>query len=398
MYEYRPHRKRKWPYLVLLLLALGGYGYWAITKPLPKLAPLTGQKEIIISPAGSRLAWPKTQAAVGVLGSDVLETHGAQTPIATASTAKMVTCLVILREKPIVAGQKGPVVTLTQKDVDIYNQYYLKDGSLAPVKAGEKISEYQMLQAILLPSSNNMADSLAIWAYGSLKNYEAAANQFLAAHGLDQTHVGSDASGLSPTTKSSARDLVKIGELLMQNPVLAEIVNQKQATNFPVAKTIHNVNFLLGTANIVGIKTGNNDQVGGVFVSASKVKIGNETKTIVTAVTGSKTLYQALKESVPLIKSAQSNFSQISIVKAGQMVGSYQIPWGGKVSAVATQDLSAVAWKGSTTKATIHLDNVGFSSGRAGSIMLSGSNKAVSIELASRPAEPTIWWRLTHPL
>ena len=38
---------------------------------------------------------------------------------------------------------------------------------MASVAAGEQISQYQALQAMLIPSANNVADSLARWAFGS---------------------------------------------------------------------------------------------------------------------------------------------------------------------------------------------------------------------------------------
>ena len=38
---------------------------------------------------------------------------------------------------------------------------------MVKVQNGEKISQYQALQAMLLPSGNNMADSMARWAFGA---------------------------------------------------------------------------------------------------------------------------------------------------------------------------------------------------------------------------------------
>ena len=91
---------------------------------------------------------------------------------------------------------------------------------------------------------------MAIWAFGSLKNYSQAANQYLEDQGLVETHVGSDASGFNPSTTSTARDLVRIGELVMQDPVLKQIVGQSSASDFPVVNNIKNVNSLLGTRTI----------------------------------------------------------------------------------------------------------------------------------------------------
>ena len=59
----------------------------------------------------------------------------------------------------------------------------------------------------------------------------------------------------------------------MQNPVLAGIVNESTTSGIPMVNDISNVNNLLGTYNIVGVKTGNTDQAGGVFVGAVKFKL-----------------------------------------------------------------------------------------------------------------------------
>ena len=124
-------------------------------------------------------------------------------------------------------------MTITQADVDIYNRYVAQDGSVVPVTVGEKITLYQMLQALMLPSANNIADSMAIWAYGSLQNYSLAANKYVAAHGMNITHIGSDASGLAPDTVGTAHDLVLLGKLAMEHPVLSAIVGQQTATGIP---------------------------------------------------------------------------------------------------------------------------------------------------------------------
>jgi D-alanyl-D-alanine carboxypeptidase (penicillin-binding protein 5/6) len=341
---------------------------------------------------------------VGVVGSPDLETHGSQKATPTASTAKLITALVVLRAKPLAPGQPGPVITLTPSDVAIYNAYFVHDSSLVKVRAAERITEYQMLQAMLLPSANNMADSLAIWAFGSLKAYSGAANSYLAQLGLAQTKVGTDASGFAPSTTSTARDLVRIGELVMQNPVLAQIVGQPGASGIPVVNNIKNVNFLLGSDGVVGIKTGNTDQSGGVFVSASKVQINGEPVTIVTTLAGSPSLFQALKDSLPLIKSAQANFKPVKPVTKGTVVGHYKLPWGGSVAAVASKNLSLTAWNGSSVTSTTELQPVAATAQAgqtAGSIKVSKSavSKQISVpvKLQTAPTTPSLWWRLFHP-
>jgi D-alanyl-D-alanine carboxypeptidase (penicillin-binding protein 5/6) len=272
------------------------------------------------SPAGTsnlKLDWPKTgEAAIGIVGQGVSGTNGAQTARPTASTAKLITALTVLKKYPLQPGQSGPSITLTLNDVKIYSQYLSEDGSSTRVLVGAQLSEYQMLEAMLIPSANNMADSLAIWAFGSLANYKVAATQTVKSLGLDSTKIGSDASGLSPDTVSTAHNLVLVGEAAMQNPVIAQIVGTSQTT-LPVAGTITNNNTLLGQDGIVGVKTGNSDEAGGVFVFAAKYSTANGQKlTIVGAVQGLPNLPTALQVAKPLLHSAEQNISQGKLAAA----------------------------------------------------------------------------------
>jgi len=364
--------------------------------------PLT---QLSITTGTPTLAWPAAgQSAVGLVGSSILDTHGAQTPLPTASTAKLITALTVLHAKPLSLGQQGPIITLTPSDAALFYSYAAQGGSVVPVGAGEQISEYQVLQTLLLPSANNMADSLATWAFGSMPAYRAAATTYLAQHGLAHTRVGTDASGFAPSTTSTASDLVRLGELAMQNPVLAQIVAQPAADGLPMAGTIKNINTLLGTDNIVGVKTGNTDQAGGVFISASRITVNSHPVTIVTAVAGMPSLRAAMQATLPLVQSAQTNFRPTTVITAGSIVGNYHLPWGGTVSAVVERQLSVPAWNGATLPASVKLKPVSIHAAAgqtAGNLIVPASafagQQSIPVVLSTAPSQPTVWWRLTHP-
>ena len=387
-----------------LLLVLATYSLWALFRPLALITPSTKVMQLQSSTLPSKLVWPSTgQAAVGITPSGVLAVHGIQRPLPIASTAKVLTALCVLKKKPLRSDQKGPNIVLTDADVKIFNDYVAGDGSVTPVSAGQSLSEYQMLQAVLLPSANNIADSLAIWAFGSLANYSTFANGYIRQLGLTNTHVGSDASGYDPTTVSTAHDLVLLGEAAMQEPVLAAIVSQKSA-ELPYVGSIYNVNKLLGTNNIVGIKTGNTDQAGGVFLGAKSVEVGGKQLVIISAVVGSTDLYAAMTTSVPLLASAKENFASTTVLKAKSVVGHYSAPWGAEASASTLKSLDAVAWKGSTVPTEVMLQPV---SGNAkpgqivGTITVPASTvsavQKVPVVLDFALSKPSAWWRLTHP-
>lgn len=405
MNKHDERGSRRLLYLGIVIILAASYVDWTLARPLPAIAPVAGLTTLASAPTTAQLAWPASgQAAVGIVGTPILDTHGSQTSAPIASAAKLITALTILRQKPLKFGEQGPIITLTAGDAAIYNSYVAQHGSVVPAVAGEQISQYQMLQAIMLPSANNMADSLAIWAFGSLNSYGQAATRYLTGLGLSQTHVGSDASGLAPSTTSSAHDLVILGEIAMQNPVLAAIAGQPSADGLPIAGTIKNVNFLLGSDNIIGIKTGNTDEAGGVFVSASRVVVNQKPQTIVTAVVGQPTLFSALKNSQTLIRSAQTNFKPVQITAAGIAVRGYALPWGGHAAAAASQNLALTTWAGSTVTAYVGSRPIA-ADAEAGQIVGSISpqtsilydKQSIPIKLTAAVQPPTAWWRLSHP-
>jgi D-alanyl-D-alanine carboxypeptidase (penicillin-binding protein 5/6) len=398
-------RSRRWIWCTaVIVLVLAGYSYWALARPLPDLKPAHATLQLPTSTSAGHFAWPGTgQAAVGIVGSNTIASHGPQTPIAMASTAKLITALCVLHAKPLTADLSGPVLTLSASDAALYRQYVAAGGSVVPVAAGEQISEYQVLQAMLLPSANNLSDSLAIWAFGSLSAYAQYANTYAAELGLKHTHIGSDASGLSGSTTSTATDLVRLGQLVMRQPVLKQIVAQPSAS-LPVAGTIHNVNQLLGRQNIIGIKTGNNDDDPGVFLGAATVSVNNHQAVVVTALLGSTSLWMAMHDSLGLIASAQDNFSTVVGLAAGSAVGEYRQPWGGSVSAVLPASLKVTVWNGEQIQATAHLRPISakaHASQQVGQLKtnasLVDSAQTLPVKLSMAPTQPSKWWRLTHP-
>ncbi|MDB5181947.1 MAG: peptidase D-alanyl-D-alanine carboxypeptidase 1, D-alanyl-D-alanine carboxypeptidase, partial [Candidatus Saccharibacteria bacterium] len=161
----RQHQQKKKVWLLYVVPAIVIIGIYAA---ICLLRPLIATKTTILPPVISgqvnvHIPWPTVgQAAFGADGYGLLATHNEQKPAPTASVTKVITALSVLEKMPLKKGDSGPMITLTDKDVAIYNKYVAKDGAVVPVTAGEKISEYQALQAMMLPSANNIADTTAI--------------------------------------------------------------------------------------------------------------------------------------------------------------------------------------------------------------------------------------------
>jgi D-alanyl-D-alanine carboxypeptidase (penicillin-binding protein 5/6) len=397
-------------YLGLIALAIIIYIYLAATTSLNSITP--NQRTIAFQTESKQpqLSWPNYgAAAIGINNQGVTLTKGSIQQFPMASTAKLLTALVVLKKYPLQLNQSGPIITINQSDVAIYNNYLAEEGSVTPVVNGEKISEYQILQAMLLPSADNMADTLAIWAYGSLNNYLSAANAYLLEHGLTEISLGSDASGYNPNSKSTASDLVLLGELAMKNPVISQIASLKEVTNYPVAGTIKNINFILGQDGINGLKTGNNNQDGGIFIASAKVNLKNKQLPVITAVMGAPSLWYALNSSLNLVKSIDQNFvipnSISSLFSGTKSIANYNIGWDHQVlkTNLANQTIPPT-WTGGSSKVTVNLNNITFKT-KAGSVVgslkinstIPSQTTTYNIYLSSKPKKPPLWWLLLHP-
>jgi D-alanyl-D-alanine carboxypeptidase (penicillin-binding protein 5/6) len=129
------------------------------------------------------------------------------------------------------------------------------------------------MEAVLLESANNVADSLAVWAFGSLEAYRAYAQKMVQEIGMNHTTIGTDASGYHPTTTSTASDLALLAREVLKEPMLRQIVDTS-STSLPGAGRIQNTNRFLGS-EVVGMKTGYTPEAGGVFVLAGGLSYQN---------------------------------------------------------------------------------------------------------------------------
>lgn len=226
--------------------------------------------------------WPEhtAAAAIGVQGQGEIAHYGEEKPRPTASVAKVITSLVLIDKYDLKPGQDGPEIPITDADVEIYNEYIAKNGSVTPVTPGTTITLRQAVQAMILPSSNNVSDTAAIWAFGSMKEYHKHANKLLKAHGLKKTTVAGDASGYDPGTQSTTEDLIKLGEMALNSPTLMEIAGLKEA-DIPGVGLMPNYNRLVTEHNYTGLKPGDTDEAGGTLLfTTTHVIDGKEVKLI----------------------------------------------------------------------------------------------------------------------
>jgi serine-type D-Ala-D-Ala carboxypeptidase (penicillin-binding protein 5/6) len=233
------------------------------------------------------LAWPgEGQAAVAVMGLGTLGASGERTPVPIASLAKVMTAYLVLRDEPLEPGQEGFTITISDADVDDLRQRIDLGQSVVSVEAGEVLSERQALEALLLPSANNVAALLAVHEAGSVEAFVAEMNEAAAELGMGKTDY-TDPSGFEDTTVSTAADQLKLGRAAMADPTFAQIVAMP-STVLPVAGEVANLNQLVGHEGFVGIKTGSDEAAGGCLLFAKRIHVGGRTRTVLGAVLGQR--------------------------------------------------------------------------------------------------------------
>jgi D-alanyl-D-alanine carboxypeptidase (penicillin-binding protein 5/6) len=258
---------------------------------LVAIAAIAAASSLIHGPSGEHrgasvealpgTVWPAHGQAAVRIGQSQSQAGPNQHPAPIASVAKVMTAYLVLRDHPIRLGQEGPTITLTDADVGDTDRRRGQEESVVPIAAGEQLTELQALQALLLPSANNIAAVLARWDAGSADLFVARMNATARSLGMTHTRY-TDPSGYDDATVSTAADQVRIVDRAMRLPVFASIVGTPTAT-LPVAGTVHSTNTLLGHDGFVGVKTGSDDAAGGCFAFRA-IRLIHGRRTTITGV------------------------------------------------------------------------------------------------------------------
>jgi serine-type D-Ala-D-Ala carboxypeptidase (penicillin-binding protein 5/6) len=257
---------------------------WPAAWPSGTSTPAAGSVTAS-QPRLGAVSWPADGvSAAGISGYGVTDGPGATRQVPIASVAKLMTAYVILDDHPLSANGSGPDITVEPSEAAEYPSQVADGDSLVAVVAGERLTERQALEALLLPSADNMAWILARWDAGSQAAFVARMNATARRLGMTGTSY-TDPSGLNPSTTSTAADQVRLGMAAMRVPVLAAIAATPMAV-VPVAGVVRNYNALLGQDGIAGLKTGSTQAAGGCVLVAAWHKASGHRTLIVAAVFG----------------------------------------------------------------------------------------------------------------
>jgi serine-type D-Ala-D-Ala carboxypeptidase (penicillin-binding protein 5/6) len=271
----------------------------------------TGSATAAEPPVDAR-AWTLIDARSG----DVLVSHAAGRRLPIASTTKLMTAYVALRELPL-----DRIVRAAP-----YSALYGE--SLLELRPGERVSVRDLLYGLILRSGNDAAQDLALAAAGSQDRFVAEMNRYAAALGLPDTRYANPIGLDEPGNYSSAADLAVLARRLLRDPAFAQIADARTARlrSLRPPRRIETLNDLLLRAPwATGVKTGHTFGAAYVLVASGQ----REGVKLISVVIGAPTETERDLASLRLLEYGFSRYARRVPVRAGQVLADAEVRYSG---------------------------------------------------------------------
>ena len=216
--------------------------------------------------------------------------------------------------------------------------------SLADVPAGGRLGLADMLRAMLLPSGNNVAYSLALDVGGTIPRFVSMMNGLAALLDLGRTHfttpIGLDTPG---DNYSTATDLARLARVVLRDPLIAKIVDQPSA-RLADGVVVHNRNDLVGAYRwVVGVKTGSTQDAGDCLVAAASLNGVH----LISVVLGAPSEAARDADTLALLRYGLSLFRSVPVAVAGRAYASVAVTGRSRrVRLIAKRSLRVVLARG----------------------------------------------------
>ncbi|WP_323986097.1 D-alanyl-D-alanine carboxypeptidase family protein [Microbacterium plantarum] len=394
----------------IVLGAPGGYAAWALTAPLK---PAAGEVSIPRAPAppaavdlgltadgAAALSVAGAEPYLGPEAAGVWMVQGGDDPRPIASITKLVTALVVLDAYPITDGDRGPTLTFDRDDHALYDAYFVRDATIAPMPIGSSLSLRDALSTMLIPSASNYAEAIAVWAFGSVSGFRAAADRWLTANGLERTSIV-EPSGLDPRNTSSPSDLIALGRIAAADPTVAAIAATPSLT-LPGPGAMANTNRLLGQSGITGLKTGTLEESGASLLYTATVDVGlPEPLSVVGVALGGSSQRGVGASVLGILQRVSDGFHVTSVAQPRQQIGTYTTAWGSSARVVLGEGASLRTWSDTpiVVDGDVREPRLWTDGEVLGEITWSAGPESVTVPvvLDGEIEPPSEWWRLTHP-
>jgi D-alanyl-D-alanine carboxypeptidase (penicillin-binding protein 5/6) len=311
---------------------------------------MTGVRAIALAAAVAATAAPSAHAAAPSItapSAAVIETStgtvvyakNADQQRGMASTTKLMTALVALDRKPLDAVLTASTYRASAAETRL---------GLQP---GERMTLADLVRAMMLPSANDAAQTVAQRTGGSVGRFVALMNARAREEGLTRTHFANPVGLDAPSHRTTALELARIGVLAHDNPFLRTTVKRRSITltSGAAPRTITNRNRtvgirLSGGGVIDGMKTGHTNKAGYALVgSATRGGV-----TVVSAVLGDPSEAARDADTIRLLRWASTLFQRKTLVRENAPVTKLAVEHGKveQVELVAGQTLTRVVPRG----------------------------------------------------
>lgn len=288
---------------------------------LSNMIPLAAYADEPVLSAG---AWILMDMETG----QVLSEKNADTRWSPASTTKMMTALVALEN-----ADPDTVMTASQTAIDSVGGDYVRAGVLA----GEELTLQSLLDFMLVTSANEAAYIIGenVASSRTIAGFEAMMNARAVELGLDGTHFTNPCGIDDPQHYSTARDLAKIGQAVMQFETFRDTVikteiqlpdtNKRKSAEW--STHLLYTNKLLASRSklyttVTGIKTGFTDTAGKCLVFSAKDADGMELLGVLLGEPDYDTLFA---EAQLLLEYGFGTFSMQTLSESGAYYGKFDV-------------------------------------------------------------------------
>jgi D-alanyl-D-alanine carboxypeptidase (penicillin-binding protein 5/6) len=390
----------------IAILGIGVYGPAMLLGPLPDVTVQTASGAAASADVPA-LTLPETGAsAIAVVGddgsADTIATAGDPAAVPIGGAAKLVTLLVTLESLPLPADGAGPAVPIGPEDYVDYLRYSGEGSRALQVSPGETWTERDVVRAVLLASSNNHADTLVRWAFGSTDAYVEAANAWLAEQGFTATRVD-DATGLSGDNVGTADELARLAALVLADDQLAATLDDPEAAP-PGARVIPDLVARADDGAVRAITRSFTDQAALSYVFTTELPAVEGVDGI-RRITGAMLLmpdYETLDPAVnAAVDSAAAASAPITVIAEGTPYARVVAPWGDEAELVASVSRTDAAWGEAPGEASVAVED--FSTAPEGrevgrvSVATATGELASPLRLTGDIRDPGPVWRLTNP-
>ena len=298
----------------------------ASVLPVAAAALLLGSSAFAAPHVGGR-----SYLVVSASGETLLA-HDADARVPIASITKLMTVLVT-REHT----QLDDVVTVEPEAAEVGA---VPGNSSIHLETGERLTVRELIEGALVQSADDAAVALAQYVgQGSVAAFVGMMNAKARALGLAETHFanpdGLDASG----QYSSARDVTKLAEVLMRDPVVRSIVRLRVARIS--GRVLHTWNDLLSTfPGVIGVKTGHTSRAGWSEVAAAR----GRSVTVYATLLGEPSETARDSDLAELLAWGLARYRVVPVVSTARVYATAQVPWGKRpLELVAAHDVVRVA-------------------------------------------------------